>query len=169
MGKFQENLKRLRIEKGFKTAKSFAAAIDMPYTSYMNYENKNREPPYDMLCRIADTLHVTTDELLEHELDQYEKMLQSLKDMNFEISQRPDGMISLKLKENDSAKTSYFIFDSQDRLYKTVQKALDLFDLQNREPLKNHLVSYFYKQRVLGQDGIVINQGGLRERSTNHE
>ncbi len=66
MPQFQENLKQIRIEKGFKTAKDFAAMLDIPYTTYINWENKGREPDFETLCKIADALHVTTDELLGH-------------------------------------------------------------------------------------------------------
>lgn len=61
---FQENLKYYREQAGFKTAKDFADVLNIPYTSYVAYENKNREPKYEMLVKIADLLQVSTDDLL---------------------------------------------------------------------------------------------------------
>lgn len=61
---FQENLKYYREKSGYKTAKDFADVLNIPYTSYIAYENKGREPKYEMLCKIADLLEVSTDDLL---------------------------------------------------------------------------------------------------------
>ena len=61
---FQENLKYYREKSGYKTAKDFADVLNIPYTSYVAYENKGREPKYEMLCKIADLLKVSTDDLL---------------------------------------------------------------------------------------------------------
>lgn len=69
---FQENLKYYREKSGYKTAKDFADVLNIPYTSYVAYENKGREPKYEMLCKIADLLEVSTDDLLGRE-DNYSK------------------------------------------------------------------------------------------------
>lgn len=69
---FQENLKYYREKSGYKTAKDFADVLNIPYTSYVAYENKGREPKYEMLCKIADLLQVSTDDLLGRE-DNYSK------------------------------------------------------------------------------------------------
>lgn len=61
---FAKNLQKCRKNTGYKTAKEFAALIGLPYTTYAGYENQGREPKYETLCKIADALHVTTDELL---------------------------------------------------------------------------------------------------------
>lgn len=64
MSVFSDNLKRYRIAAGFTTAKEFAQALEFPYSTYLNYEMKDSEPRYALLCKIADLLDVTTDELL---------------------------------------------------------------------------------------------------------
>ena len=66
MGTFQENLRYYREKAGYKTAKEFSEAIRIPYSRYLNYENKGQEPKYATLVKIADTLGVSTDELLGH-------------------------------------------------------------------------------------------------------
>lgn len=61
---FSENLKKYREAAGYKTAKDFAAAMGIGYTTYVGYENKGREPNYETLCAIAQKLFVSVDELV---------------------------------------------------------------------------------------------------------
>lgn len=60
---FQENLIKLRKEHKY-TARSFAKKLGIPYTTYLAYEKTDREPKYDLLIKIANLLHISTDELL---------------------------------------------------------------------------------------------------------
>lgn len=69
---FQENLKYYREKSGYKTAKDFSKALKISYTTYFAYENQGREPKYEILCKIADLLQVSTDDLLGRE-DNYSK------------------------------------------------------------------------------------------------
>ena len=64
---FQENLKYYREKAGYKQAKDFYKLLGVPYSTYIGYESKGREPKYNTLCKIADLLHVSTDELLGRE------------------------------------------------------------------------------------------------------
>ena len=66
MSTFQERLKYYRKLAGFTTAKEFAKSLGIPYSRYLNYENKGQEPKYETLIKIADTLGRSTDELLGH-------------------------------------------------------------------------------------------------------
>ena len=61
---FQENLRYYREKAGYKQAKDFAEALNIPYSTYTGYEVRNREPKYETLCKIADILQVSTDDLL---------------------------------------------------------------------------------------------------------
>lgn len=61
---FQERLRKYREAAGYESAKDFAMELGIPYSSYMAYENKKREPKYNVLMEIADKLGVTIDELL---------------------------------------------------------------------------------------------------------
>lgn len=63
---FQDNLIRLRKVAGYSKAKDFVKLMGIPYSTYLNYENKEIEPKYGVLCKIADAFGVTTDELLGH-------------------------------------------------------------------------------------------------------
>lgn len=76
---FQENLKYYREKSGYKTAKDFADVLNIPYTSYVAYENKGREPKYEMLCKIADLLEVSTDDLLGRKEPQLKDNLMKIK------------------------------------------------------------------------------------------
>ena len=61
---FQENLRYYREKAGYKQSKDFAKVLDIPYPTYVGYESQGREPKYETLCKIADLLKVSTDDLL---------------------------------------------------------------------------------------------------------
>lgn len=61
--KIGTRIKRIRIDKKM-SQKSVAEQLGIPYSTYSNYENNNREPNYDTLKRIADILNVTIPYLL---------------------------------------------------------------------------------------------------------
>ena len=60
---FAERLRAAR-EKAGISGKDLAATLGIKYTSYMGYENQNREPKQETLVKIAAALNITTDELL---------------------------------------------------------------------------------------------------------
>lgn len=61
---FQENLRYHRKKAGYQQAKDFAMALNISYSTYKGYESQGREPKYETLCKIADLLQVSTDDLL---------------------------------------------------------------------------------------------------------
>lgn len=63
---FNKNLKQAREKRGFSIAE-FAESLGIPKNTYIAYENQNREPSYYLLCKIAERLNVTIDELLSYE------------------------------------------------------------------------------------------------------
>lgn len=96
---FQERLIMHRKAAGYKTGKDFSASLGISYPSYMAFENKGREPKYDTLCKIADALHVTTDELLGHTVrDSFEYCKNLIESFEFEwmtVEEDADGTICL--------------------------------------------------------------------------
>ncbi len=64
MSEFSKNLKKARINAGYKTARDFAKVLSISYDAYITYENKGREPRYDVLVEIAKKLQVTPNDLL---------------------------------------------------------------------------------------------------------
>ena len=71
---FQDKLRMYREQAGV-TAKDFADQIGIKYTTYMGYENQGREPKYEVLRKIADALHISIDDLMEHTPDKTEYWL----------------------------------------------------------------------------------------------
>lgn len=62
---FSENLKNLRLQSGLNK-KQAAVLLNLPYTTYNNYETGSREPNSEVLVKIANTFHVSTDFLLDN-------------------------------------------------------------------------------------------------------
>lgn len=90
---FQYWLKFYREQAGYKQAKDFAEKLGIPYTRYISYENKGSEPKYEVLCRIADELGVSVDQLLGHSnnFEQCKKKVESTNTMK--VSQKENGKI----------------------------------------------------------------------------
>lgn len=56
-------IKKLRLEKGI-SQKEMSKMCEIPYSTYSNYENNNREPGTEQLITIAKALNVTMEELI---------------------------------------------------------------------------------------------------------
>lgn len=81
---FQENLRYYR-EKANLTPTEMAKYLNVAYNTYVGYEVRGREPKYAALCKIADLLNVSTDELLGREnnilgMNEDKKLLKYVKD-----------------------------------------------------------------------------------------
>lgn len=63
MESFSHNLRHYREKAGY-SSNELAELLNIPYTTFKGYENAGREPKYEILCRIANILKVSTDELL---------------------------------------------------------------------------------------------------------
>lgn len=59
-------LKELRKQKGL-TQEEFGNIIHVNKMTYNGYENENREPSIEILCKIADYYNVSLDYLVERE------------------------------------------------------------------------------------------------------
>lgn len=73
------NIKRLRNEKGLNMRET-ANLLNIPYTTYVNYEKGTREPNSEMLVRLADFYNTTVDFLLEREVSTPSKKAPSVSD-----------------------------------------------------------------------------------------
>ena len=60
-------IKKLRKLTGY-TAKEFAEKVGIPYSSYSNYENGNREPKLATLRKIATALNVSISQISNDEM-----------------------------------------------------------------------------------------------------
>lgn len=61
---FARRLRELRVPKGFKTARSLAAALDIDENRYTRYERAEVEPDLGLLIKICRTLGVTPNDLM---------------------------------------------------------------------------------------------------------
>lgn len=62
-----EKIKELRVIKG-KTQKEISEYLGIQQNTYSQYENRNREPNYDVIIKLAKYYNVSTDYLLGAEL-----------------------------------------------------------------------------------------------------
>lgn len=104
---FAENLKRLR-ENNHLSKSDMAKKLDITPSAYGAYELKRREPSFDMLCKIADALHVSTDELLGHEVDELEKCKSFVCKAGWEINEifSPPGCTTVNVDTRELNKIS---------------------------------------------------------------
>lgn len=61
---FKANLKKLRKERGY-TQETFSKKIEIPYKTYINWEQGINEPNFEQLELIKITLNCSYDELLK--------------------------------------------------------------------------------------------------------
>lgn len=76
-------LRELREKRGL-SMKDAADLLNMPYTTYVNYEKGTREPNIEALFRLADFFEVTIDELLERCAPNEPLTLDELREMDGE-------------------------------------------------------------------------------------
>jgi transcriptional regulator with XRE-family HTH domain len=61
---FAKNLRRLRIEKGFRTARELSKALGIEENRYTRYERAEVEPSLTLIHKMCETLRVSPNELL---------------------------------------------------------------------------------------------------------
>lgn len=77
--KVGNNIKKFRKEKNI-SQKDMAKMLNMPPSTYSNYENNNREPNAATLKRIADILNISVNDLLSIKPSTEEKSEKYLSD-----------------------------------------------------------------------------------------
>lgn len=60
---FKERLRDLRLKKGMKT-KEVAQLVGISEPTYISYESRGSQPPYEVLCKIADVFDLSIDYLI---------------------------------------------------------------------------------------------------------
>ena len=98
---FQKNLKYHRKKAGYKTARDFAEVLNIPYASYVAYENKKREPKYQTLIQIANALNVSIDKLIGRYDNPFDNA--DIKD----LTQRIADILSIQEQKNISLSFSF--------------------------------------------------------------
>ena len=154
---FQENLRYYR-EKANLTPTEMAKYLNVAYNTY-GYEVRGREPKYDALCKIADLLNVSTDELLGRKnnifgTNEDERIKQFINDLLAKFDK--DGNIKineclLKDEYKELEDTNSVFFNISKVLYSSIEKRIfvdkfneiDLFTKNIRDELLYHyLVKY---------------------------
>ncbi len=92
---FQDNLKTTRENAGYNSAKEFAETLGISYPTYLGYESKGAEPKYELLCKIAEKLGTSPNELIGFQAtkDEYSLSKIRLKEAGFDVYENTDGHI----------------------------------------------------------------------------
>lgn len=61
--KIGTRIRRIRLDRGL-TQKEVSQRLGIPYSTYSNYENNNREPSYETIVNIAKILNTSINEIL---------------------------------------------------------------------------------------------------------
>lgn len=64
MQKDDNTLVKIRKREGYETAKAFAEALGIPYTTYQRYEADPDKMPASAVCAVADLCDLTADEVI---------------------------------------------------------------------------------------------------------
>lgn len=128
-----DKIKKYRKEKGY-SQKDFAKLVEIPYTTYSNYENNNREPSKKQIDKIATALEVKVADLMgiSDYLENEEQALHettSFKDylgvLGYEVHESPyNDKWVINIKESN---TDIYISDEEmDTLECTTKENIDL-------------------------------------------
>lgn len=124
---FQERLRFYREKAGYKSAKEFAEKLGMGYTTYVAYENKDREPRYEVLCKIARLLDVTPNDLLgfteKDELQRYIDLCNQ-SEISTELITTNDGSI-VRVRPVGRASEGLFYDFTNKEFFEIIKSALN--------------------------------------------
>jgi len=80
-------IRKIRTEKGL-TQREMAALTGIPYSTYSNYENNNREPNLEQLNKIANALNISITHLID--INDITKQSQNILD---DLSNHPENWV----------------------------------------------------------------------------
>lgn len=154
---FQENLRHYREQAKF-TPTEMAKHLKVAYNTYVGYEVRGREPKYTTLCKIADLLQVSTDDLLGRTTNILGKNEDDLLEKIINESIKIGDCKLLKLSRISSDYV-YFTFDDIQDIFKfkkdIMLKVLNDIKLETNKSEK-YLQGEFFK---FIQDTAFINFG----------
>ena len=101
MNRLAENLRIYRSQTGI-TRKQIADKLGMTPQAYGNYENGEREPKLDILIKLAAALHVSVDDLLGYQVNEYENKAAVLMSFGFDLVENDDDSIDVLHTEENS-------------------------------------------------------------------
>ena len=101
--KIGKRIRKFRTEKGY-SQKQMATLCGIPYSTYSNYENNNREPGMEQIEKIANVLEITTDELIGH--------IKAIDEFTINVIDNCNYQIIRLLKEKDELSIKQQILDN---------------------------------------------------------
>ncbi len=108
---FKERLRDLRLKKHMKS-KEVAQLAGVSDHTYISYENRGSQPPYDVLIKLSKVFGVTTDFLLGVEQDVYQPITESgfaVTDVFVENGHRYLRVESPQIEVDESTQPEYYI------------------------------------------------------------
>lgn len=170
---FHENLRHYREKKGY-TTKEIADLLGVAPNTYAGYEIRGREPKYNTLCKIADLLNVSTDELLgrennilgTNEDERLKKIISNLLEEQYTTNVKikfngiSDKNINFKSKiidyENDfSIPKSFFI--------NGLNKINQLYEGKKLNSIENYLCYYALKEQINVFSSVIKKSKSFKE------
>lgn len=157
---FQERLRYYRERAGYKSAKEFAEKLGMGYTTYVAYENKDREPRYEVLCNIARLLDVTPNDLLGFtEKDELQRYIDLCNDSGIkarQVTSKDGSRVQLIIARINNTKSMVMEISVQEFIT-TIKKALASTDYKEEKAeienflksLLNHTINKFMIKLIL--------------------
>lgn len=97
-------IKELREREGL-TMKQASEALEIPYTTYVNYEKGYREMPNDTLVKIADYFNCSTDYLLGRTDNEFINDDEELTEFLEHLRTRPQLKMIFSLTKNATLET----------------------------------------------------------------
>ena len=143
---FKENLRQLRIERGFTSRRSFAInTLEIEYTTYNNYESGTL-PPEELIIKIAQVLNVSIDELFGYDPTTKKRdidiVVKELNDMGIKAVQDDDGKeVSIFIN-----KINRFTVIPYDKIIEIVKSAHSFFLLKT---VNRHIIYSIILQSIL--------------------
>lgn len=155
---FQENLRYHRKKAGYQQAKDFAMALNISYSTYKGYESQGREPKYETLCKIADLLQVSTDDLLGRTTnilgnDEDNRLIERINDilstdinnLDIELNKIDDKYIYFEFKNKLDLKEQIKLMIDKKNFIKNLNIIDDYFKNQKNIFIKNSLILLLFK------------------------
>lgn len=171
---FQENLKHYREKAGYKSAKEFANTLGIPPNTYVGYEVRGREPKFDTLCKIADLLEVSTDDLLgrtsnilgNNEDERLKKIIDDLLNIN-DVSIKDNNVLFYEVNQLIKIDIKNIEFNG---LIVDKKALIDFINKLNNENHKNMKIKFFkqinrlwYLKFLADNKSKQLNQDNLKE------
>jgi transcriptional regulator with XRE-family HTH domain len=155
---FQENLRHYREKAGYKSAKDFANTLGIQPNTYVGYEVRGREPKYETLCKIADLLQVSTDDLLGRTTnilgnDEDNRLIERINDilstdinnLDIELNKIDDKYIYFEFKNKLDLKEQIKLMIDKKNFIKNLNIIDDYFKNQKNIFIKNSLILLLFK------------------------